>query len=224
MRISLTETGSRRRVTGSSRSLTGTQSIRPRTGGFSICESAWAHAQQTSDYSGVKIFGFLADPKTNVPIVQQSGDPLPGQGLCFDDELIAFGITADSAAAPGRRSEGPLFLVLPAKFSAHYGIKLGDVAVLHSKSTGKTAFRQSFADMGPSAGGGFCCDTRCVGRAIQLSKLGALSELEAGMERQRQIAHGGLSRRACQSKCRPGRVDSANQYDGGRGIQPMGRP
>lgn len=52
----------------------------PAHGWLQICENAWAHAQQTGNYSGVKIFGFLADPKTNVPVVQQSGDPLPGKG------------------------------------------------------------------------------------------------------------------------------------------------
>jgi hypothetical protein len=43
------------------------------------------------------------------------------------------------------------YLVLPAKFSAHYGINLGDVAVLYSKSTGKTAFAV-FADIGSKLG------------------------------------------------------------------------
>ncbi len=151
----------------------------PTHGWLQICESAWAHAQQTSDYSGVKIFGFLADPKTNVPIVQQSGDPLPGKAYVSTTSLSLSGSPQTTQRHWVDAVKVPYF-VLPAKFSAHYGIKLGDVAVLYSKSTGKTAFAV-FADTGPALGEASVATHLALG-GNPITKIKGIERAEAGME------------------------------------------
>ena len=122
----------------------------PTKGWLQICEKAWARAQQTGDYSGVKIFGFLVNSKTHAPVVQQAGDPLPGKAYVSTTSLSLSG-SPETTQRHWVDAVKILYFVLPAKFSAHYGVKLGDVAVLYSKSTGKTAFAV-FADAGPALG------------------------------------------------------------------------
>ena len=150
----------------------------PAHGWLQICEKAWARAQQTSDYSGVRIFGFLVDPKTKVPVVQQSGDPLPGKAYVSTTSLPVSG-SPDTAQRHWVDAVKIPYFVLPAKFSAHYGIKLGDVAVLYSKSTGKTAFAV-FADTGPALGEASVATHFALG-SNPISKIGGVDRAESDM-------------------------------------------
>jgi hypothetical protein len=150
----------------------------PAHGWLQICESAWAHAQQTGDYSGVKIFGFLADPRTNVPIVQQSGDPLPGKAYVSTTSLSVSG-SPETAQRHWVDAVKIPYFVLPGKFAAHYSIKLGDVAVLYSKSTGKTAFAV-FADNGPALGEASVATHLALG-GNPMVKSNGVDRAEAGM-------------------------------------------
>lgn len=150
----------------------------PARGWLQICEKAWAHAQQTGDYSGVKIFGFLADRRTNVPIVQQSGDPLPGKGYVSTTSLPLPG-SPETAQRHWVDAVKVPYFVLPAKFSAHYGVKLGDVAVIYSKATGKTAFAV-FADEGPALGEASVATHVALG-GNPIRKIGGVDRAESGM-------------------------------------------
>jgi hypothetical protein len=103
-----------------------------------LCRAAWAKAQQTGDYSRLAIFGFLKDAH-NRPVVQQVGDPLPGEAF----------ITTTSVAVPGTTGEGQRryvdataipYVVLPACFVANFKIQPGDAVVVYRPKTGKSAF------------------------------------------------------------------------------------
>jgi hypothetical protein len=150
----------------------------PAQGWLKICQDAWAHAQQTGDYSGVKIFGFLQDPSTKVPVVQQSGDPLPGRAYVSTTSLAIPGSPETTQRHWVDAVKVPYF-VMPGKFSAHYGVKLGDVAVLYAKSTGKTAFAV-FADQGPALGEASVATHIALGNN-PISKIKGVDRAESGM-------------------------------------------
>jgi hypothetical protein len=102
------------------------------------CWAAWKKANDTHDYSGVRIFGFLTGPK-NVPEIQKAGDPLPGDAY----------ITTTSVAIPGTpdrtqrhwvdATEIP-YIVLSSAFTAKFGVKDAGIAVVYRPKTDKFAF------------------------------------------------------------------------------------
>jgi Fungal chitosanase of glycosyl hydrolase group 75 len=111
----------------------------------SLCNQAWASATATGNYSGVAIFGFEKDAHGH-PVVQQPGDPLPGDGyLSTTSVTVPDGPNGtqrhyvDAAAIP--------YLVLPQRFAAIHGVKGGDVAAVYYRRTDKVAYA-IFADTG----------------------------------------------------------------------------
>jgi hypothetical protein len=110
-----------------------------------LCNQAWARATATGNYSGVAIFGFEKDANGR-PVVQQPGDPLPGDGyLSTTFVTVPEGPSGtqrhyvDAAAIP--------YLVLPQRFAAIHGVKGGDVAAVYYRRTDKVAYA-IFGDTG----------------------------------------------------------------------------
>jgi hypothetical protein len=122
----------------------------PARGWLAICRNAWARAQASGDYSGVRIFGFLADKRTNVPYIQQQGDPLPGKAYVSTTTMSIPGSPETSQRHWVDAVKVP-YIVLTAGFASRFNVALGDVAVVYSTATGKAAFAV-FADTGPALG------------------------------------------------------------------------
>jgi Fungal chitosanase of glycosyl hydrolase group 75 len=102
------------------------------------CQEAWGHAQQTGDYSEVRIFGFLKD-KEGHPVIQKAGDPLPNEAYVTTTTLTIPGTVigtqrywVDAVRIP--------YIVLSDSFAKFAGLSPGDVAVLYRPRTDATAF------------------------------------------------------------------------------------
>jgi hypothetical protein len=110
-----------------------------------ICNEKWAQAQQTGDYASVAIFGFQTDKKGK-PIVQQDGDPLPGQAFITTTSVAVPGAPQGSQRQYVDAVEIP-YVVLPDAFRRHYGVGPADLAVVYWPRNKKLAFA-AFGDGG----------------------------------------------------------------------------
>lgn len=108
-----------------------------KAGWLAACRAAWAKAQATNDYTGVKIVGFKHDCPG--PCVQKDGDPLPGQAYVTTTSMTVPNTPmgtqrhyVDASAIP--------YVVLPPALAAHARLALGDVVAVYRPKTGTTAF------------------------------------------------------------------------------------
>ena len=103
-----------------------------------LCRAAWQKALTTSDYSHLKIVGFLKDSHGQ-PVVQSQGDPLPGQAF-----VTATALTIPGAASGAQRHyvnarEIP-YVVLSSSWAGKYHLKPGDVVAVYRPSNQKLAY------------------------------------------------------------------------------------
>lgn len=112
------------------------------------CRAAWAAAQATGNYSNVAIFGFAKDAKTNQPIVQKAGDPLPGEAFIT---TTAIEISEAPEGTQRRYIDATVipYIVLPQAFRQANNIKDGAVAAVYRPKTGQLAYAV-FGDTGGS--------------------------------------------------------------------------
>jgi hypothetical protein len=109
------------------------------------CNAAWTKAKSSNDYSGVAIFGFQTDNK-NIPLIQGSGDPLPGKAYISATSAVIPGMPKGTQRQYVDATKIP-YIVLPSTFVGKYKVKPGSLAVVFRKKTGRYAFAV-FADIG----------------------------------------------------------------------------
>ncbi len=109
------------------------------------CRTAWGSALVSGDYRGLAIFGFLTD-KMGVPIVQGSGDPIPGLGYISTTSAV---IPDELDGKQRRYVDATLipYVVLRSTFVKAWAIKSGSLAIVYRPKTGRYAFAV-FADSG----------------------------------------------------------------------------
>jgi hypothetical protein len=115
-----------------------------------ICQNAWQRAQATGDYSQVDIFGFYVDPRTKAPVIQQVGDPLPGNGFVSTTSMSIEG-SPESAQRHWVDATKVPYIVLSGALAHKYKINFGDLAVIYAPALAKSAFAV-FADTNPTLG------------------------------------------------------------------------
>jgi hypothetical protein len=114
-----------------------TQNTDP-SGWQKVCQDAWAKAQQTNDYSGVKIVGFAKDANGR-PLIQKDGDPLPNEAYVTTTSLTIPGTPPDTQRHYPNASEVP-YVVLPSQMASQFKMALGDVLLVYRPKTGAMAF------------------------------------------------------------------------------------
>jgi hypothetical protein len=110
-----------------------------------LCRDAWETAQKTSNYSQVRIFGFLTGPK-NVPIVQGVHDPLPGKAYVTTTTMPIAGSAPTEQRHWVDANQIP-YVVLPSSFVKAFKVSPGDVAVIYNPAAKAVAF-VAYADGG----------------------------------------------------------------------------
>ncbi len=115
-----------------------------------ICQNAWQKAQATGDYSQVDIFGFYVDPRTKVPVIQQSGDPLPGKAFVSTTSMAVEGSPESVQRHWVDATKVPYF-VFSQSLARKFKVSFGDVAVVYAPALAKSAFA-IFADTNPTLG------------------------------------------------------------------------
>ncbi|MGA8026553.1 MAG: glycoside hydrolase family 75 protein, partial [Bryobacteraceae bacterium] len=114
---------------------------------YATCQKAWAAAVASGDYSHVSIFGFLTDAQQR-PVVQPSGDPLPGKAY-ITITTLTIPNTPDRVQRHWVDAVKIPYVVLPTgPFRKSYGVKPGDIAIVYRPKTGAMAVAVS----------GDCCD------------------------------------------------------------------
>ena len=114
-----------------------------------LCRQAWAHAVSSDDYANVAIFGMLTG-KENRPLVQQTGDPLPGKGY-ISTTTMTIPDTPDKTQRHWVDATKVPYIVLTSSFIKANRVKTGDVAVVYRAKTGTIAFAV-YADIGGDLG------------------------------------------------------------------------
>jgi hypothetical protein len=112
---------------------------------YEICQKAWAQAVATGDFTSVRIFGFLTD-KQHHPLIQASGDPLPGKAYITTTSLTVPG-TPDGVQRHWVDATRIPYIVLPSTFLSLYHVHPSDLAVVYRPKTKAFAFG-IFADGG----------------------------------------------------------------------------
>jgi hypothetical protein len=102
------------------------------------CRAGWARARATGDYSKLRIFGFQTDSQ-NTPLVQESGDPLPGVRYISTTSVpLSDGPNGtqrhwvDATKIP--------YVVLSGRYIHNFGVSAGDVAVVFRPRIGRMSF------------------------------------------------------------------------------------
>lgn len=104
----------------------------------SKCNAAWKAAQTTGNFRQVAIFGFAVD-KNRRPLIQQDGDPFPGQGYISTTSVVI----PEAPAGTQRRyidSNRIPYVVIPSSVVKKYGIRPADLAIVYRPATGAVAF------------------------------------------------------------------------------------
>jgi hypothetical protein len=103
-----------------------------------LCKQYWARAQATNDYSHIKIVGFLrgADGK---PVVQDRGDPLPGEAYVTTTSLTVPGTPASAQRHFTNANEIP-YVVLSSNYAKHHRLNLGDLVAVYRPATGRLVY------------------------------------------------------------------------------------
>ena len=102
------------------------------------CQTYWAAAKNSNNYSKLRIFGFAKDSH-NVPIVQTEGDPLPGKGYISETSVPV----PDGPAGTQRHwvdaAKIP-YIVMPGSLVGDQGLSGGEIAVVYLPKSKKSAF------------------------------------------------------------------------------------
>jgi Fungal chitosanase of glycosyl hydrolase group 75 len=105
---------------------------------YSICKKAWVAAVASGDFSHVSIFGFLTDSQHR-PVVQSSGDPLPGKAYVTTTTLTIPN-TPDRVQRHWVDAVKVPYIVLPTgPFRKNYGVNPGDIAIVYRPKTSAMA-------------------------------------------------------------------------------------
>jgi hypothetical protein len=103
-----------------------------------LCAQHWHQAQATGDYSQVKIVGFEQDAR-GPPVVQGSGDPLPGAAFLTTTKLTIPGTPVGTQRHYVNAVEIP-YVVLSSTYAARHRLRLGDLVAVFRPRTGRIAF------------------------------------------------------------------------------------
>lgn len=103
-----------------------------------LCIQHWNEARTTGDYSKVKIVGFLTDVDGR-PVVQDSGDPLPGEAFVTTTTLTIPGTPDRAQRHYVNASEIP-YVVLSTAYTKKHHLKLGDLVAVYRPVTGRVAY------------------------------------------------------------------------------------
>jgi hypothetical protein len=103
-----------------------------------LCQSHWAEAQRTGDYSKVKIVGF-AKTAAGVPLIQGAGDPLPVQAFVTTTSLTIPNTPPNAQRHYVNASEIP-YVVLSADYARANGLRPADLVAVYRPKTGALAY------------------------------------------------------------------------------------
>jgi hypothetical protein len=103
-----------------------------------LCVQHWNEARRAGDYSGVKIVGFLKDVDGR-PVVQENGDPLPGEAFVTTTTLTIPGTPDRAQRHYVNASEIPYVVLSPA-YAAKNHLQLGDLVAVYRPMTGHIAY------------------------------------------------------------------------------------
>ena len=104
----------------------------------SQCQTAWANAVATKNYTNVRIFGFSHD-KANVPILQRTGDPLPNVAFRTETTLAVAGAPKNSQNEFVDATRIP-YVVLPGWFEKKFKVSPGDLVMVYRPQNGAVTF------------------------------------------------------------------------------------
>lgn len=103
-----------------------------------LCMQHWAQAKSTNDFSRVRIVGFATDAHGR-PIVQGTGDPLPGEAYVTTTKLSIPGQPDGAQRRYVNASEIP-YVVLSPNYAQGNHLALGDLVAVYRPKTGRIAY------------------------------------------------------------------------------------
>lgn len=103
-----------------------------------LCREAWTRARSSGNYSGVAIFGFATDSQGR-PIVQQQGDPFPGEAFLTTTTLSVPG-TPDGTQRHYVDATAIPYVVLSRGLTQRFNVAPGDLVAVYRPATKLVAY------------------------------------------------------------------------------------